>query len=76
MENKGALSTSQRRLNPFKKTVNKMENGRALENLNASYEQQQNNKNKNVTPEQTPVIQSKVSIYFLVFIIFINHSNS
>jgi len=53
---------SQKRLNPFKKSITKVENGRGLANLDASFAQQQSIKNRrDSTPEQRPPQQTKVS---------------
>jgi len=56
------MSLSQKRLNPFKKSVTKVESGRGLANLDASFAQQQSIKNRqDSTPEQRPPQQTKVS---------------
>lgn len=62
-EIKPVVSLSQRRLNPFKKSVTKVESGRGLANLDASFAQQQSSKNRQEsTPEQPPPPQqTKVS---------------
>jgi len=53
---------SQKRLNPFKKSITKVESGRGLANLDASFAQQQSIKNRqDSTPEQRPPQQTKVS---------------
>lgn len=60
-EIKPVMSLSQKRLNPFKKSVTKMESSRGLENLGTSFAQRQSNKNKHsTTPEQPPPQQTKV----------------
>jgi len=56
------MSLSQKRLNPFKKSITKVESGRGLANLDASFAQQQSIKNRqDSTPEQRPPKQTKVS---------------
>lgn len=60
-EIKPVMSLSQKRLNPFKKSVTKAESGRGLENLGASFAQQLSNKNRHSsTPEQSSHQQTKV----------------
>jgi hypothetical protein len=60
-EIKPVMSLSQKRLNPFKKSVTKAESGRGLENLDASFSLQLSNKNKHSsTPDQSPPQQIKV----------------
>jgi methylphosphotriester-DNA--protein-cysteine methyltransferase len=60
-EIKPLTSLSQKRLNPFKKSVAKVEGSRGLANLDASFAQQKSNKNKhNSIPEQPPPQQTKV----------------
>ncbi|KAJ9590981.1 hypothetical protein L9F63_015987 [Diploptera punctata] len=49
------ILSSQRRLNPFKKSLSKLDTGRALENLSTSYAEQSNkNKNSTTSSEPTP----------------------
>jgi hypothetical protein len=56
------MSLSQKRLNPFKKSISKVDSGRGLANLDASFAQQQSIKNRqDSTPEQRPTQQTKVS---------------
>ena len=56
------MSLSQRRLNPFKKSITKVESGRGLANLVTSFAQQQSIKNRqDSTLEQRPPQQTKVS---------------
>lgn len=60
-EIKPVMSLSQKRLNPFKKSLTKAESGRGLENLGASFAQHLSNKNKHIsTPEQSSPQQIKV----------------
>lgn len=60
-EVKPLMSLSQKRLNPFKKSVAKVESSRGLANLDASFAQQKCNKSKhNSIPEQPPPQQTKV----------------
>lgn len=61
-EIKPVMSLSQKRLNPFKKSITKVESGRGLANLDASFAQQQSSKNRqNSIQEQPPPQQTKVS---------------
>jgi hypothetical protein len=61
-EIKPVMLLSQKRLNPFKKSVTKGESGRGLANLDASFAQQKSIKNRqDSTPEQRPPQQTKVS---------------
>jgi hypothetical protein len=60
-EIKPVMSLSQKRLNPFKKSITKAESGRGLENLDASFAQHLSNKNRHsATPEQSSPQQIKV----------------
>ncbi|PNF36311.1 hypothetical protein B7P43_G00541, partial [Cryptotermes secundus] len=59
-EIKPIMPLSQKRLNPFKKSVTKAESGRGLENLGASFAQHLSNKSKHTsTPEQSSPQQIK-----------------
>lgn len=66
-EIKPLMSLSQKRLNPFKKSVAKVESSRGLTNLDASFAQQLTNKNKHISvQEQPPPQHTKVHNHHLL----------